>query len=438
MTKVRPAKESSPFIWSPPKRASAALLTHPPANERHTSPAFSPDGKRIVLVRDFEGVMDLAILTLTSDLRPASAPSALKIADFKREVCANPRWTRDGSGIVFTFNRGGPQRLWHIRVPASLADSAAPTLIPVGEGAELPAFSPAGDRLAFTRHVRDDDLWRIGLPSGSRPASSPLRLMSSTRIERFADISSDGRVAFESDRSGFTEIWISDIDGVNARAVTWFQGPGTGSPRWSPDGQWIAFDTRADGQPEVYVLRVQGEQTNRSVPLRLTFHPGQDNLPAWSPDGRTIYFNSNRSGLTQVWRAPASGGEPTLVSPGEGRGPIVSPDGAWVYYSRGSHESSEVWRVPAQGGPESRIVNDVIDRSFVPRRDGLWFLRRQERQAASLNYLIIRSGKIGVAAELSGRIQPGLAVWPDETLALFSRTDEGTRDLMLVEGFVWH
>ena len=57
------------------------------------------------------------------------------------------------------------------------------------------------------------------------------------------------------------EIWVCDSDGSNAQQLTSFGGALTGTPRWSPDGKQIAFDSRAGGEANVYVI-----DANRGVP----------------------------------------------------------------------------------------------------------------------------------------------------------------------------
>jgi Tol biopolymer transport system component len=107
--------------------------------------------------------------------------------------------------------------------------------------------------------------------------------MGSTRQERNPQISPDGsRIAFESDRSAYPEIWISDRDGGNAFAVTDFRGPVTGLPRWMPDGKSLVFDTRVNGPPEIYIATAELHGKLRNV----TEHPASDILPAVSPDAR--------------------------------------------------------------------------------------------------------------------------------------------------------
>ena len=104
----------------------------------------------------------------------------------------------------------------------------------------------------------------------------------------------------------------------------------TGSPKISPDGKRIAFDSRPEGQPEIFAINVDG-----SGLTRVTSDPAEDVVPAWSADGRWIYFGSNRGGNWQIWKVLSTGGVPEQVTHGGGFAARESPDGQWVYYARG-------------------------------------------------------------------------------------------------------
>ena len=71
-----------------------------------------------------------------------------------------------------------------------------------------------------------------------------------------------------------------------------------GHPAWSPDGQFIAFDTLVDGQSEIAMLEVEsGEIT------RLTERAGNDLVPSWSLDGRRLAFGArpDSTGNWDIW-----------------------------------------------------------------------------------------------------------------------------------------
>jgi Tol biopolymer transport system component len=110
-----------------------------------------------------------------------------------------------------------------------------------------------------------------------------------------------------SDRSGSPEIWVCDSDGSHPKQLTSFRGPLTNRPRWSPDGQKIAFHSDAKGNRDVYVVHADG-----GMPKQLTTNPSSDTNPDWSADGKWIYFQADRPGqsqIHQVWKVPVDGGE---------------------------------------------------------------------------------------------------------------------------------
>ena len=65
---------------------------------------------------------------------------------------------------------------------------------------------------------------------------------------------------------------------------------------WSPDGQQIAFTSPVDGDHEIYVVDVTGENI-----IQLTDNDASDAYPSWSPDGSRIAFCSNRDGNMEIY-----------------------------------------------------------------------------------------------------------------------------------------
>ena len=68
-------------------------------------------------------------------------------------------------------------------------------------------------------------------------------------------------------------------------------------PRWSPDGNRIAFLCGREGLPaDICIMNADG--SNR---LNLTDHPASDGWPSWSPDGSHIAFESDREGSKDIF-----------------------------------------------------------------------------------------------------------------------------------------
>lgn len=89
-----------------------------------------------------------------------------------------------------------------------------------------------------------------------------------------------------------------------------------GRPSVSPDGRWVVAEVtrydmeRNDASSDLYIFSTQG-----NPPRQLTTHPARDTHPVWSPDGRWIAFISKRDGdVAQVYLIDANGGEAKAVS----------------------------------------------------------------------------------------------------------------------------
>lgn len=85
-----------------------------------------------------------------------------------------------------------------------------------------------------------------------------------------------------------------------------------GDPRVSPDGQWVAYvvsksDKGRDARnSDVWMARVDGDGRDA---IQLTSSEKGESSPRWSPDGRYLAFLSSRDGKSQVWLLDRRGGE---------------------------------------------------------------------------------------------------------------------------------
>ncbi len=160
-------------------------------------------------------------------------------------------------------------------------------------------------------------------------------------------------IVFLSERTGQGDLYVGDVDGTRLQRLTfsdapdygprWVPGPrrlyflsdrqpdpgvyrvplapaasaeyvapnpaGDETPHLSPDGEWIAYSSRRDGNRDIYVARPDGSQERR-----LTEHPADDMEPRWSPDGRTLAFTSSRDGNREIYTLDAYGGVPYNVT----------------------------------------------------------------------------------------------------------------------------
>jgi Tol biopolymer transport system component/tRNA A-37 threonylcarbamoyl transferase component Bud32 len=123
-----------------------------------------------------------------------------------------------------------------------------------------------------------------------------------------------------------------------------FESGGAFTPAISPDGKLIAYASERNGNMDIYVRQLSGQQT-----IRLTEHPAADWCPCFSPDGLKIAFWSDRDG-GGLYITEALGGTERRIAEG-GRLPAFSPDGSTIVYLVASaSRTAKLFLVPAAGG----------------------------------------------------------------------------------------
>jgi Tol biopolymer transport system component len=161
-------------------------------------------------------------------------------------------------------------------------------LIDMTPGLDMaPAVSPDGKRMVWRHNPSPDtdtsDIWLMNLRTGHRR-----RLTGSGEPRNWgASWSPNGRwIAYNHGGLQEPQLWLMRPDGSGAHRVA----PGWAEyPRFSPDGRSIVFESRRDGNYEIYTIRRDGGGLRR-----LTRTPQDEGDPSYSPDGRHILFTSQR------------------------------------------------------------------------------------------------------------------------------------------------
>lgn len=408
---------SSSIVLLDLKTLQSQVLTTPPEGwEGDLTPAFSPDGSRIAFSRASEtAVRDLFWV--------ASTGGAVHAITHEGSGIDSLAWFPDGRSIVFSSNRGGKSALWRVNLRGG-----APERMPVGtEDAAQPAISRAGNilRVAYTQ---GSAIWSIvSVARGSDRVAA--EVLSSTQEDSAPSFSRDGlHFAFQSQRSGFQEIWMAEAAGTRAHQLTRGNGPLTGSPAWGHLHDDILFDSRTGGHSHIFVVA-----SNGGTPRQLTVGDFNDITPRWSADDGSVFFRSNRGGRWQLWRMDRSGGTPQPLTTGDGIVPQPSMDGASLYFTRGGDPG--IWRVPIQGGPETQVLKEPSTGYWgywevTPR--GIVYLDTAD---ATLKLYDPATGNSSVFAKLK-RLPPrfaGLTVRPDGQQALLTDESHASRHITLSE-----
>lgn len=188
---------------------------------------------------------------------------------------------------------------------------------------EAPNWTPDGKALIVNGGGR---LYRVALDA---PRLDPIDTGFATALNNDHGISPDGKTLVISNHTvkGFSCIYTLPAGGgapvqVTEQTPSWWHG-------WSPDGKTLAYTARRDGVFDIYTIPVGGGQE-----ARITKGGGHHDGPDYTPDGEWIWFNSDLGGSSELWRIRPDGSDRQQMTDDERVNwfPHPSPDGRHVLY----------------------------------------------------------------------------------------------------------
>jgi Tol biopolymer transport system component len=415
------------------RTGKARRLTTPPEQFwGDWNPKYSPDG----LTLAFKRVTGFWVDDLYLVGRRGGALRRLTTAG--RGIWGHA-WLSDGKSLIVSSQRAGSIfGIWRF----SLTPNAQPERISLG-GTDLitPTTSRKTNRIAWVNQLWDLNIYRIAV----KGKGTPVRLIASTLRDQGAVYSSDGRIAFVSDRSGSREIWLANKDGSGQVRVTNLKGPPIDNLAWSADGRQLVFNTRLSGHIGIFALQCNPGGMNCDEPRRLTAQDMPESAPAWSLDGKFLYFARMQTGRWDVWKQPALGGETVQVTRDGGYESRESADGKWLYFSKQDIEAifrQRLMRSGSQVAADSELVVGPPYRlqpgGWALTRDEIIFIDRANRgQSAVIRAynpatMTMRS-ILSLNEVFADRADIGLSVSPDEKWILYSQLDRSGSNVMLAE-----
>ena len=350
------------------------------AIRRIGAPQVSPDGRWVAY--------DASTPDLPANYRhsaiylvPAAGGESRRITDGVKQD-EGPAWSPDGKTIAYVSDRdGGAKQVWMFDV----ATNASRKLTNLPGGAGSVKWMPDGSGLLLVSDIYPDcgvepqcikdKTWAEGSkPSKARvitsllfrhwtawqdPTRSHIVFYSMTGTARdltpgafdappFSvgggdefDVSPDGKelvYARNTDQhpelSTNSDLFIVPIAGGDARRITTRTGADT-SPKYSPDGKWIAYrsQARAGYESDLWEVWLYNRATGAQTRVGQDFDNWIESF-SWAPDSRTIYFTASENGRVPIYETTIEGRYRKIYDSGSADAISASRDGRTIYFQR--------------------------------------------------------------------------------------------------------
>jgi len=357
------------------------------------APALSPDGRFVLYVKDNQ--------IYRGRVTPSAAPDSMDrgqkpfIRAWGRQ--SGPRWSPDGSKVVFVSDRGNHAFIAVYDVKHRAVSYLAPSVDFDG----APVWSPDGKRVAFTRRPgtpfgqqSQGGTGGIGNPAGPAATGQAQRSVCPPSTGgRFGIGGPGGGGANARGRAGASDttplipglcratfhgghtlaLMVADVATGNAREL-WHDAPNDSTfvtvnrLMWAGDHILLPVSPLNDEWERVYSLNAS---STAATPVLLTTTNGLIEGPtstAVSSDGKTLYYCTNANDIERrhIWAVPTAGGTPRQLSSGDGietyPTPLASGRQIAVLYFDASQPAS-VGLLPADGG-KARVVFPTLPKDF--------------------------------------------------------------------------
>jgi tricorn protease len=357
---TRMAFEWTGDLWTAPSDGGEAKrLTRDPGRE--VFPRFTPDGSRIVFSADRSGSLQVYSM-------PASGGETIRHTHHT-EGCELECLSPDGKRAIVRGIRERSGYLATRLMEISLTDDRRELRL-FDATAHSASWSPDGARVLFCRG--GEHLYRKGF-RGSRASQIWLYQIADRRFQRMSAGDSEARSPlwlpdgkgfyFTDNRSGTANLWLQK-DSAEARQLTSFDDDGVITPDLSADGSTLVF------RVGLGVYRFRPETDPAPVALELWTRESLPDISTWtiqidgtvSADFTTDLKQVVFSAGGDLWRIDQAGGPASRLTetPAAEEEVRISPDGSWLYFLRDDGLEANYSRARFQNG-------NLLDESPVTR-----------------------------------------------------------------------
>ena len=372
------------FVETVPRRGYRFVgeIEHEPEKEVIPAPAMVTPTPKALPSRRILAVAGALVLVGVSAwmLLRSGHPEAFQIISNRQltttpGLATSPTFSPDGRQMAYAMDRGHGNEIFIRQVSPGGVELQ---LTSDGQQNVDPSWSPNGETVAY-HAIKGKGIWLIpglgGAPRrvtdfGSRPRWSADGQWLAFQSGDTTDLSAVNPGAFPP-----STIWVVRQDGTGLRQVTQSGRPegGHGQPSWSPDSRHIIFTSTFYGAATVDAVDLQTGTTTQIAPTS-SFYVD----PTYSPDGQYVFFGgtsaTNETALWQMKISPKTSrpeGPPKVLLYGRIRHLQVAKDGKKILYTSvqasSSLESLALDKNLSPSGNVKTLRTDVGCRVTVPR-----------------------------------------------------------------------
>jgi TolB protein len=202
---------------------------------------------------------------------------------------------------------------------------------------------------------------------------------------------SSQELAYMSYGQGDPKVYLLKVETLDREIVGNFPGMSF-SPRFSPDNRRVIMSLQQGGNSNIFVMDLQSKATTR-----LTDTAAIDTAPCYSPTGDRICFESDRGGTQQIYIMAATGGLAQRISFGEGAysTPVWSPRGDYIAFTKIGQGQFAIG-VMKPDGKDERVITEGYHNegpTWAPNGRVLMFFRDPGGNAGPSLYSVDITGR---------------------------------------------
>lgn len=234
-------------------------------------------------------------------------------------------------------------------------------------------------------------------------------------------------IVYESRRDGNAELYIYGTDSRNEVRLTNAAGDDLHAA-WSRTGSRLAFDSTRDGNSEIYIMNADG-----SGQTRLTNNAARDFNPVWSADGTRLTFLSDRDGNVEMYIMDLDGSDQIRLtnSPGEECCLQWASTGNLIAFMSNQGGVWTLYRMNADGS-DIRALGQASASTPTWSPDGAWIGFTSVRNGNPEIYIVSSDGANEVRLT-NNTVQDTNPVWsPNGASMAFISNRDGNAEIYLI------